>query len=554
MSLYKVLGATALAGLLIFAVTSFSQATNAADTILEHQVCSSFNNIIVSTMDGKITALDVNGNVLWSLNVDDEPLLSGTFSAHQKMFAGELPYTIVPSLDGSLFMLEIKRSLLRPVPLTADISRVINDVAITGGSVNTKTGIDPITGEYVQVKYRCTSGKFPTTMSSQTLVLTRNTQTARAADPLTGLEKFATIIFYYNLLLTRNVTMSFFIYSIFYRFFEDFTPIRCLGRGGYGVVFNCKHKLDDRNYAVKRITVSNTASAIERVTREAKAMAKLNHPGIIRYFHTWIEKPPAEWQQTKDKEILEQLGIFSEKSFSNIWSERKTKSLDESSGSWMVSENVAVSNSTTSSSESENALSEPKPLSLSKSIFFCHYLIYHEVSKMRFWFKQLVCAVDYIHEQGLIHRDIKPQNIFFSADCQNTLKIGDLGLATNLETEESSSSVHALSTRRHTGNVGTRLYMSPEQLKGKAYNQKVDVFSLGLIFTEMLIPFQTVMERHEVLTTLQSGTLPPQYLSNLPEERNFIHWLTAEDPACRPSSAEVMHCSYLKENKQMKTD
>ena len=65
------------------------------------------------------------------------------------MQGGELPYTLVPSLDGSLFMLEIEKGLLHPVPLTADISRVVDDVAVTGGSLNSKTGVNPVTGEVV---------------------------------------------------------------------------------------------------------------------------------------------------------------------------------------------------------------------------------------------------------------------------------------------------------------------------------------------------------------------------------------------------------------------
>lgn len=44
--------------------------------------------------------------------------------------------------------------------------------------------------------------------------------------------------------------------------------------------------------------------------REARAMARLDHPGIIRYFHTWMEKPPSGWQQAKDKEILQNMYVF----------------------------------------------------------------------------------------------------------------------------------------------------------------------------------------------------------------------------------------------------
>lgn len=63
------------------------------------------------------------------------------------MLVDELLYTLVPSLDGSLFMLDIEKSLLHPVPITADISRMVDDVAVTGGSLSSKTGVDPYTGE-----------------------------------------------------------------------------------------------------------------------------------------------------------------------------------------------------------------------------------------------------------------------------------------------------------------------------------------------------------------------------------------------------------------------
>lgn len=60
---------------------------------------------------------------------------------------------------------------------------------------------------------------------------------------------------------------------------------------------------------------------------------------------------------------------------------------------------------------------------------------------------------------------LQPQNIFFSADGTNSLKIGDLGLATNFGTSDTGEGDNegTLACSRHTGNVGTRLYMSPEQ-------------------------------------------------------------------------------------------
>lgn len=55
------------------------------------------------------------------------------------------------------------------------------------------------------------------------------------------------------------------------------------------------------------------------------------------------------------------------------------------------------------------------------------------------------------------------------------------------------------------------------QLEGKAYNEKVDVFSLGLIFVELIFPFTTVMERSRILSGLQNNIMP-KCLDNLPSK------------------------------------
>lgn len=85
---------------------------------------------------------------------------------------------------------------------------------------------------------------------------------------------------------------------------QEFEPLRCLGKGGFGIVYEARNKLDDVNYAVKRIALANTETAKNRVMREVKALAKLDHPGIVRYYHSWLESPPIGWQESKDAEIL----------------------------------------------------------------------------------------------------------------------------------------------------------------------------------------------------------------------------------------------------------
>lgn len=55
---------------------------------------------------------------------------------------------------------------------------------------------------------------------------------------------------------------------------------------------------------------------------------------------------------------------------------------------------------------------------------------------------------------------------------------------------------------RHTGNIGSHFYMGPEQAAGKKYDQKVDIYSLGVIFFELHHPFDTEMERVKVGNTV----------------------------------------------------
>jgi len=69
------------------------------------------------------------------------------------------------------------------------------------------------------------------------------------------------------------------------RFQSDFELMQCLGRGGFGVVFEAKNKLDENRYAIKRITLPNKESSRQRVLREARTLASCEHHNIVRYFH-----------------------------------------------------------------------------------------------------------------------------------------------------------------------------------------------------------------------------------------------------------------------------
>src|SRR5881396_2790805 len=156
-------------------------------------------------------------------------------------------------------------------------------------------------------------------------------------------------------------------------------------------------------------------------------------------------------------------------------------------------------------------------------------------------FTSIGLAVDYAHQQGMIHRDLKPANILL--DQQNTTRnpmgepiLTDFGLARLL----GASSATLTATQ-----LGTPLYIAPEQVSGYAGNERSDIYSLGIILYEMVtgaLPFQgdnptQVMSQH-------LNTPPPSpviYNPNIsPALIIVIMRCLAKDPAARFTSASSL--------------
>uniref|UniRef100_A0A672HFN0 non-specific serine/threonine protein kinase n=1 Tax=Salarias fasciatus TaxID=181472 RepID=A0A672HFN0_SALFA len=177
----------------------------------------------------------------------------------------------------------------------------------------------------------------------------------------------------------------------------------------------------------------------------------------------------------------------------------------------------------------------------------------------RLWrlFREILDGLTYIHEQGMIHRDLKPVNIFL--DSQDHVKIGDFGLATGHPAnviDDSGSGVISKPdpTGNMTGMVGTALYVSPEvQGNTKAtYNQKVDLFSLGIILFEMSYrPMTTGSERITVLSQLRE---PIQFPDDFASYQKVIEWLLKHDPALRPTAQELQKSELLPPSQMMESE
>merc|ERR1712055_726689 len=87
-------------------------------------------------------------------------------------------------------------------------------------------------------------------------------------------------------------------------FFENFKYISFLGRGGFGSVYKCQHVIDSREYAIKQINLPDKDVDQAKIFREVQALAHLEHPHIVRYYHSWIEDLPKKWYVEKAREVF----------------------------------------------------------------------------------------------------------------------------------------------------------------------------------------------------------------------------------------------------------
>lgn len=403
------------------------------------------------------------------------------------------------------------------------------------------------------------------------------------------------------------------------RYLADFEPVRCLGKGGFGLVLESRNKLDDCTYAVKRICLPNNPEARDKVMREAKALAKLDHAGIVRYYNAWLESPPPGWQEHQDDVWrgsfdLCASSVYSESektatsaarqlpsptqpfnplrpfdvafsdhflshdsTSSGITADRLLSSFTADGlpfGSYAATEGedsfIKFEHSQSAREESEEKKQpvvpkeRPNSLCLDENRCVKVYLyIQMQLCKkesLKEWlnahasnrdygqvldiFYQIVSAVEYIHDNGLIHRDLKPSNIFFAMD--DAVKVGDFGLVTALTggsvvatPSEPTAELLTSESGRLTDQVGTQLYMSPEQIDGLKYNQSVDVFSLGLIFFELLWPFSTQMERIQDLMNAKRLKFPDKFRKTYPSECKLIEQLLSHSSDKRPSARDI---------------
>ena len=179
-----------------------------------------------------------------------------------------------------------------------------------------------------------------------------------------------------------------------------------------------------------------------------------------------------------------------------------------------------------------------------------------EVDRWRIMF-QILSAMLHFTSLNIIHRDLKPSNIFL--DLKGDVRIGDFGLAVNQGLADSAdmsvshSMDHSIDDSDLTAGVGTSLYIAPETMaRGRGgknqYSNKIDMYSLGIVFFELWHRFATGMERILVLRDLRKPEIvfPTTWDKALMERHTkIIQACLAHDPEKRMSPRELLDSSLL---------
>ncbi|CAD7678833.1 unnamed protein product [Nyctereutes procyonoides] len=249
---------------------------------------------------------------------------------------------------------------------------------------------------------------------------------------------------------------------------------KVLGKGGFAKCYEMTDLTNNKVYAAKIIPHSRVAKPHQRekIDKEIELHRILHHKHVVQFYHYFEDK----------ENIYILLEYCSRRSMAHILKARKV-------------------------------LTEPE---------------------VRYYLRQIVSGLKYLHEQEILHRDLKLGNFFINEAME--LKVGDFGLAARLE---------PLEHRRRTI-CGTPNYLSPEVLNKQGHGCESDIWALGCVMYTMLLgrpPFETTNLKETYRCIREARYTMPSSL--LAPAKHLIASMLSKNPEDRPSLDDIIRHEFF---------